>query len=129
MYNLRDSETSDKIDTKWCSMKENIYDFLTLRNNHCAFNWVSLRKKKDYIDFHITCLRKVGRYLMLWVWISIRVRCTTLCDKFCQWLATGRWFSPGPPISSTNKTYCHDIAEILLNVVLNTIKQTNKPKG
>jgi hypothetical protein len=32
---------------------------------------------------------------------------TTLCDKDCQWLATGRWFSL---ISSTNKTeklkYC-----------------------
>ena len=22
---------------------------------------------------------------------------TTLCDKVCQWLATGRWFSPGTP--------------------------------
>ena len=33
--------------------------------------------------------------LMLWVQMSIRVRCTTLCDKFCQWLATGRCFSPG----------------------------------
>ena len=36
--------------------------------------------------------------LMLWVWISIRARCTTLCDKVCQWLATGRWFYPGHPI-------------------------------
>jgi hypothetical protein len=26
--------------------------------------------------------------LMLWVRISIRARCTTLCDKVCQWLAT-----------------------------------------
>jgi len=25
--------------------------------------------------------------LMLWVRISIRARCTTLCDKACQWLA------------------------------------------
>ena len=39
---------------------------------------------------------------------------TTLCDKVCQWLATGRWFSSGTPVSSTNKTDCHDIAEILL---------------
>ena len=23
---------------------------------------------------------------------------TTLCDKFCQCLATGRWFSPGTPV-------------------------------
>jgi hypothetical protein len=64
--------------------------------------------------------------LMLWVWISIRARCTTLCDKVCQWLVTGRWFSPGPPVSSTNKTDRHDITEILLKVALNTIKQTNK---
>jgi hypothetical protein len=33
----------------------------------------------------------------------------------------GRWFSPGTPISSTNKTDHHDIAEILLKVALNTI--------
>jgi len=33
---------------------------------------------------------------------------TTLCDKVCQWLATGRWFSPGTPVSSTNETDIHD---------------------
>ena len=42
--------------------------------------------------------------LMFRVRISIRARCTTLCDKVCQCLATGRWFSLGPPISSTNIT-------------------------
>ena len=46
---------------------------------------------------------------------------TSLCDKVCQWLATGRWFSPGTPVSFTNKTDRHDINEILLKVVLNTI--------
>ena len=40
----------------------------------------------------------------------------TLCDQVCQWL------SPGP---SSNKTDRHDITEILLKVVLNTIKPTN----
>jgi hypothetical protein len=35
-------------------------------------------------------------------------------------LANGRWFSPGTPGSSTTKTGRHDIAEILLNVALNT---------
>ena len=45
----------------------------------------------------------------------------TLCDQFCQWLAAGQWFSPGIPISSTNKTDRHDITEILLKVALNTI--------
>jgi hypothetical protein len=42
--------------------------------------------------------------LMLWIRITIRARCTTLCDKVCQWLSTGLWFSPGSPVSSTNKT-------------------------
>ena len=46
----------------------------------------------------------------------------TLCGKVCQWLATGWWFSPGTHVSSTNKTDHNDIAEILLKVVLNTIK-------
>jgi len=40
-------------------------------------------------------------------------------------LAHGRWFSPGTPGSSTTKTGCHDIAEILLKVALNTINQIN----
>jgi hypothetical protein len=39
---------------------------------------------------------------------------------------TTLWFSPGPPVSSTNKTDSHDIAEILSKVALNTIKQTNR---
>jgi hypothetical protein len=43
-------------------------------------------------------------------------------------LVTGLWFSPGPPVSYTNKIDHHDITEILLKVALNTIKQTNKQK-
>ena len=46
---------------------------------------------------------------------------TLLCDKVCQGLVTGWWFSPGTPFSSTNKTDCHNITEILLKVGLNTI--------
>jgi hypothetical protein len=45
---------------------------------------------------------------------------TTLCDKSYQWLATGRWTSPGTPASSTNKTNCYDITDILLKVALNS---------
>jgi hypothetical protein len=40
----------------------------------------------------------------------------------CQWLVTGRYFSPDPPVSSTNKTDRHDIAAILLKVTLNTVR-------
>ena len=38
-------------------------------------------------------------------------------------LAHGQWFSPGTPASSTTKTGHHDIAEILLKVVLSAINQ------
>ena len=52
-----------------------------------------------------------------------QARCThtTLCDNICQWFAAGLWFSLGTPVSFTNKTDRHDITEILLKVVLNTI--------
>jgi hypothetical protein len=33
---------------------------------------------------------------------------------------TGWWFSPDTPVSSTNKTDCHNITEILLKVSLST---------
>ena len=48
------------------------------------------------------------------VWMSIRATRTTLFDKVCQWLVTGRWFSPGPPVSSTNTTDRHNITGVLL---------------
>jgi hypothetical protein len=47
-------------------------------------------------------------------------------DKVYQLLAHGRWFSPGTPASSTTKTVCHDIAEILLKVALNTKNQSSE---
>jgi hypothetical protein len=46
---------------------------------------------------------------------------TSLCDQVCQWLAAGRWFSPGTLVFSTNKTDRHIIIEILLKVAFNTI--------
>jgi hypothetical protein len=55
---------------------------------------------------------------------SNRVLDITLCDKVCQLLAADRWFSRGTPISSTNKTDRHNIAEILLKVALKTITLT-----
>ena len=64
--------------------------------------------------------------LMLCVRISIKARCTTLCDKVCQLFATDLCFFPGLPGSFNNKTDRHDNSEILLKVALNTIKQRNK---
>ena len=63
--------------------------------------------------------------LTLWVQIPFRrgVLYTTLCDKICQ------WFSPGTPVSSTNKTDRHNIAEILLKVALNTINHNHMTRN
>ena len=47
--------------------------------------------------------------------------CLFVC-KVYQCLATCWLFSPGTPVSSTNKTDLHDITEILLKVALNTIE-------
>jgi hypothetical protein len=63
-------------------------------------------------------------WLKLWASSWCGIFDTTLCDKVCQWLATGQWFSPGTPVYSTNKTDRYDIAKILLNVALNTITLT-----
>jgi hypothetical protein len=49
--------------------------------------------------------------VLLWGVLDI-----TLCDKVCQWLTAGRWFSSCTPVSSTNKIDHHDITEILLKV-------------
>jgi hypothetical protein len=54
--------------------------------------------------------------------------CTRLAatsETAYQLLAHGRWFSPGTPASFTTKTGRHDIAEILLKVVLSTKNQLN----
>ena len=54
---------------------------------------------------------------------KLQKRCTRLAaasDKVYQLLAHGRWFTLA---SSTTKTGRHNITEILLKVVLNTINQ------
>ena len=68
--------------------------------------------------------------LTFWVWITIRqgILDTTLCDKLCQWLVEGWWFSQGIPVSSTNKTDRHDITEIFWKVAFNTITLNHRLK-
>jgi hypothetical protein len=53
--------------------------------------------------------------------VDYKKECTRFAaasDKVYRLLAHGRWFSLGTPASSTSKTGCHDIAEILLKVAL-----------
>jgi len=41
-----------------------------------------------------------------------------------NYMVAGRWFSPGTPVCSTNKTDRHTFTEILSKVALNTITLT-----
>jgi Zn-finger protein len=61
--------------------------------------------------------------------VNYKKGCTRLAaasDKVYQLLAHGLWFSPGTPASSTTKTGCHDIDQILLKVTLNSKNQSTK---
>jgi hypothetical protein len=58
-------------------------------------------------------------------WISvIFTHFLTLCDKVCQWLTTGQWFSQGTPVSCTNKTDGHYIMKYCWMWHFNTINPT-----
>ena len=61
--------------------------------------------------------------LTLWVRTPLRwgVIDTTLCVKVCQWLAGGLWFSLVIMVSSTNKTYCHDITAGMKTKIMNLV--------
>ena len=71
------------------------------------------RSWRDVLDTTLCCLFV----------FDIRILITPLVSSnssynICQWLATSLWFSPGTPVSSTNKTNHHNIVEILLKVAL-----------
>ena len=109
--------------------KRNVYNDLLWID---FFSLVYIGGRRDHDSWSFGCwIYNYLRYqclspLKLWVRISFKrgVLDTTLCDKVWQWLAADRWFSPGTPVSSTNKTDRHDITETLLKVALNTINQT-----
>ena len=93
--------------------------YMHLANIHFMPSWTWSSGSWIYDYLCNLCLSP----LKLWVGIPLRrgILDKTLCDKVCQRLATGRWFSPGTPVSSTNKTDHQDIAQILLKVALSTI--------
>ena len=78
----------------------------------------------DYLTTH-TSLSPIWRGFASG-FVNYKKGCTQLAatsDKVYQLLAHGRWFSPGTTTSFITKTGCHDIAEILLKVALNTKNQ------
>jgi len=98
-----------------------------LLNNHQIFQGPSWSWSYSSWIYNYLCNRCLSQ-LTLRVRIPLRrgVLNTTLCDKVCQWLVTGRWFPPSTAVSSTNKTDCHYTTEISLKVALNTITLTFK---
>ena len=96
---------------------------------------------KDYYDYEMmllklkmTCqsiffLSFLRLKCMHNLWIPLMIRCTwynIMWFVICQWLATSWYFSPGTPVSSTNKTDRHDITEILSKGALITISLTHR---
>jgi hypothetical protein len=76
----------------------------------------------DYLTTH-TSLSPIRRGFAP-SFVNYKKGCTRLAaasDKVYQLLAHGQWFSPA---SSTTETDRHDIAEILLKVLLNTKNQS-----
>jgi hypothetical protein len=53
---------------------------------------------------------------LFWFGLAYGANLQLYVIKFRQLFATGRWFSLGTPVSSTNKTDRHDITEILLKL-------------
>jgi hypothetical protein len=89
--------------------------------------YIFLNHDSDHmvVGFTTTCTCAISAYhhqscevepLSWWGVLDI-----TLCDKVCQWLATGQWFFPSTTVYSINKTDRNDISEILLKVALDTI--------
>jgi hypothetical protein len=84
-----------------------------------GLSWLSSSSYGSWIYNYGLCNQYISP-LKLWVRVLLRrgVHDTTLYDKVCQRLATGLWISLGTLVSSTTKTDCHDIAEILLKVAI-----------
>jgi hypothetical protein len=74
--------------------------------------------------YHLQEVRKKVHYFVntsiTATWMSVEV---SHALQVCQWLAVGWWFSPGTPISSTNKI---DLSEKKRNIIENGDKQNQK---
>jgi hypothetical protein len=95
------------------------FSFFHIAGTLLLSRWSRCRRGRDRMVVEFTTTMYLCNMCSLRVQILLRrgVLYTTLSDKICQWLA----FSPGTSVSVTNKTDCHDSAEILLKVELNTI--------
>ena len=122
------------------SCREKVYWFETfkLASNYSFMNFVRGRLNTNWSEGPLWPPWSYSRWiydylcnqclspLKLWVRTPFMARCTRYD---IMWLSlAGWWFSPGTPVSSTNKTAGHYIAEILFKVVLNTITPVTQLK-
>ena len=114
-----------------CILHINMIRFLDI---HVIHFWISMWYISGYqildineIHFWISFWYRGPSWPWLYGSCIYNYRCNQYLPPLVLWvrIPTGRWFSSGPPVSSTNKTDRHNIAKILLKVALNTIKQTN----
>ena len=65
----------------------------------------NITENRCSIHFYLHVCNYCLSWLTLWVRtpLSQGVLDTALCEKACQWLVAGRWFSPGTLVSSINK--------------------------
>jgi hypothetical protein len=96
-----------------CIIFKHLLEYGLIRSAKCIHNkwWKRLWSS----SIPIVCF--VDRCLSFFL-LKGCIRLATASDKVYQLLAG--WFSPGTLASSTTKTGRHDIAEILLKVVLNS---------
>ena len=123
--------------SEFCKKKKKEYVFNVFVSTHS--NTYFLMTHYENITYHLyigpswsfSYVSWISNYLFnqclspltLWVQIPHRrgIHEATFYDKVCLSFVTVRWFSPGTPVSSTNKSDLHNKTEILLKVVLNTI--------
>ena len=56
-------------------------------------------------------------------WLASR----SMCEKFHQLLAVGRWFPPGTPVSSTRKLISSSVHRLDMTLVVAEALTPNKP--
>jgi hypothetical protein len=73
--------------------------------------------------FSVAYLENTDGSIVHWAYHMLTYKRSNNVYDFIQLFThlRGLWFSPGTPVSSTNKTDRHDITEILFKVALNTI--------
>jgi hypothetical protein len=108
-----------KMNLTWLWEKHNIKIYKTYRQvcsyinktRHFVVNWKLTRRFVVNVGFTTTYVSSAYHHSRCQFesrsWQGVLD--TTLCDNVCQWLAKGRWFSVGTPVSCTNTTDRHDI--------------------